>query len=544
MPETFLDIERSKNRVIRGLLAFLVCFYFSSVYILWLIVINSHNYNHPGVFLWPDIPALLVLLCVSAGIALVHWQFSTTDLLARMTRSLGAREIDAQDEYHHMLSNIVAEVSAAMGNTRPLGVRVIPEASLNAFALDDLQGNAVVGVTEGLLARLNRSQITAVVGHEVAHVISGDCFTTTVVSSLAELYRETLEKIGEALRRGRSRSPALVLVFLVLQLDNLLCHLLAMFISRQKEYRADAVAVRLTRDPLSLAQALSLVSGSWSGRGADGSRLESVFIVSPQASALDEAEGFFADLFSTHPPIRKRIGVLLDMAHMGEAELEKSLEAAVRSAPFSMPVNRAVSAASSWQLFSNGSWRGPFTLEQLRGAPDLHMDSWIRPEGGEVMLAHEQPLLRPNAGKDKGSGANSCPACAKSLQGISYEGARIWECAQCTGVFVPEGAVGKIMIRRDAPLDEGVKRFAKQLCKGYNKYDVFKSRMLHPQWKVSCPQCGEKMRREFFVQSYPVEVDRCYSCNGVWFDKMELEALQYIYEHKEECLYGEKSDAE
>ncbi|MBI4669321.1 MAG: zf-TFIIB domain-containing protein, partial [Elusimicrobia bacterium] len=53
-------------------------------------------------------------------------------------------------------------------------------------------------------------------------------------------------------------------------------------------------------------------------------------------------------------------------------------------------------------------------------------------------------------------------------------------------------------------------------------------------WQLACPACGKKMRRQFFVHSYPVEIDLCVSCGGIWFDVQELELLQYIYEHREE----------
>src|SRR6185503_11744032 len=146
------------------------------------------------------------------------------------------------------------------------------------FALSDFQGRHVIGTTEGVLSRLSRAQIEAIVGHEAAHVVSGDCLATTVTSSLFELYSGLLKGM-ELMFRGSGRSSyrssrssgrggggivaIIIVVYLLLLITKFLGYLLRMFISRQREYRADAIAVRLTRDPLSLAEALYAIGYHW-----------------------------------------------------------------------------------------------------------------------------------------------------------------------------------------------------------------------------------------------------------------------------------------
>src|SRR5665811_219893 len=97
-----------------------------------------------------------------------------------------------------------------------------------------------------------------------------------------------------------------------------LSYLLNMFISRQREYRADAAAVRMTRNPIALAETLHLLSRSWRGAGFIGSSFAMLCIVNPEATLLDESEGFWADRLSTHPPLEKRIAILLNMARISE----------------------------------------------------------------------------------------------------------------------------------------------------------------------------------------------------------------------------------
>src|SRR5262245_6559105 len=112
---------------------------------------------------------------------------------------------------------------------------------------------------------------------------------------------------------GGGAVVAILAVYLLLLLTKFLSHMVHMFISREREYRADAISVRLTRDPLSLAEALYAIGYRWRGGGLPAEEMEAIFMVNPQYAYLDEHEGLFASLFSTHPPIEKRIGILMNM---------------------------------------------------------------------------------------------------------------------------------------------------------------------------------------------------------------------------------------
>ncbi len=112
------------------------------------------------------------------------------------------------------------------------------------------------------------------------------------------------------------------LVLPILWLIHVAKRLCELAISRTQEYRADAVAVRLTRNPLALAEALCLIAKRWRGIGAPGESLSTIFIVDVGLEALSEQEGLLAILFSTHPPTRHRIELLLGMAHQPPEAIE------------------------------------------------------------------------------------------------------------------------------------------------------------------------------------------------------------------------------
>jgi LSD1 subclass zinc finger protein len=324
---------------------------------------------------------------------------------------------------------------------------------------------------------------------------------------------------------------------------NLMSGLIRAFISRQREYRADAISVRLTRDPLSLAEALKLIETGWRGHGTQIEQMQSIFIVNPVSSDFDEREGFFSDMFTTHPPIKSRIAILADMAHLDEKTLEENLKNFKRVSPAAsaeVPLEEPAEP-SEWFVLVNQAWQGPFSAEALKGLPDFKPEAWVRPQGQTtVKQAFEfGPLLSLFRGENQARAegehhALDCPNCRVPLSEISYEGAPVLKCSHCQGVFVDEKAISRILIRRDKEFSPEVRRLADLIIKERDKFTSgIEKHDPKNAWVLDCPKCRQKLRRQYFVYSYPVEIDRCISGDGIWFDRQELEILQYIYENKE-----------
>ncbi len=411
---------------------------------------------------------------------------------------------------------------------------------MNAFSIEDFKGRAIIGITEGLLASLNRSQIEAVVAHEAGHIAVGDCLVTTVCSSLGEIYEEILSKVSSALRSYRGRGILFLgLIYIILSLTRLLNSLLRCFISREREFRADAISVRLTRNPLALAEALKLISSSWRGEGSAGEYLDSIFIVSPHFNELYEKEGFISDLFSTHPPIKKRVEVLLSMAHWNEKALEDNLKNFKRVSPVAKSefLSEEPKLIDNLQIFKDGKWEGPFSIEELKKIDGLLPTQWARiSEKEEVFPLIDHPDLKSLfTGGSVQQESFLCPSCKVELQMCHYEGAPLFKCSYCGGTFVEKDLVNRVLIRQDYEPSERIIRLAKVITEEKGKINYTK---IDPKssWVLDCPKCKLKMQRKFFVYSYPVEVDQCLNCSGIWFQKDELEILQCLYQHKNEFL--------
>ena len=237
-------------------------------------------------------------------------------------RSLLARPLRADDPEHRQLSNIVNEIALAAGLPRPQ-VYVIPDPSPNALAIGRDPEHATIALTDGALALLDREETQGVVAHELSHIRNRDTLVMTVVAvlfggivMLSDWGRRTIYYA-----RQRRETPPLLpfLLGLLVVVGPLLSRLLAMAVSRQREYLADATAIELTRNPAGLIRALEKIERSSSPlRGATRGSAH-LFIVNPLKRRIESRKGSFADLLGSHPPIQQRIAVLRSLAGGAEA---------------------------------------------------------------------------------------------------------------------------------------------------------------------------------------------------------------------------------
>lgn len=245
-------------------------------------------------------------------------------------RSLGAAQLDFQNITHKKLHNVVTEMAIASGLPMPK-VYVLPDVSPNAFATGTDQANSVVGVTQGLLDSLNRDELAAVVAHEMGHIKSRDVLTMTIVTvllgtvSLMSDWAVRSWRYGGIRTRKGVKSAVHPLILLVIGafvlLSPIISRIMAMAVSRNREYQADALSAQFTRNPLALASALEKISSVSLPLRSAARGTAHLFISDPLKRRLDDKEGIAAELLSTHPPVERRIERLKRMGYMYEREL-------------------------------------------------------------------------------------------------------------------------------------------------------------------------------------------------------------------------------
>ncbi|EKT58338.1 zinc metalloprotease HtpX [Providencia sneebia] len=230
-----------------------------------------------------------------------------------MLAGIDAKEITAENAStpeERQLYNILEELSlsATLGYVPHL--YILDSDEPNAFAAGWSSRNALVGVTRGLLQTLNRQETQAVLAHEVGHIIHGDSKLTLYVGILANVILTVTNIFSHIFIRtsGRSRNSAANKAQIILLVMNFvlpwITQILYFYLSRTREYMADAAAVDLTTDNQAMISALKKISGQHEKHEYDHSTTGDAY----RSAAYIFNKG--DSLFSTHPSIENRIAAL------------------------------------------------------------------------------------------------------------------------------------------------------------------------------------------------------------------------------------------
>ena len=256
--------------------------------------------------------------------------------------STGAREVvDPTDPKEKQLVNVVDEMSIAAGVPRPR-VWIVDDPDPNAFATGTNPLHAHLAVTQGLLDLCSRDELQAVVGHELGHVKNLDVRLMTTLAALVGAVALMHDGATRVLRGGinvggggggggsrggggKKGGGPLVLILLVVWIISwllapIIAQILALAVSRKREYLADAMSAQFTRNPLALASALQKIEAADAPTTHIKRGAAHLCIADPLGRRLTGHEGMFADLLATHPPMAKRITILRGM---GYAQLKK-----------------------------------------------------------------------------------------------------------------------------------------------------------------------------------------------------------------------------
>jgi heat shock protein HtpX len=243
--------------------------------------------------------------------------------------SAQAFPVPQDDPQYQTLRNVVDEMTIASGQPHPQ-VYIIPDPDPNAFATGKDPEHSYIAVTQGLLQKLNREELQGVIAHEMSHVKNYDIRVMTVIAALVGAIfllsdwgtRAMRFGVGGGRRRSSSRSNAgalgliiLIIWIVAMILAPILSQLLAMAVSRQREYLADASGAELTRNPLALANALEKLESAAEPTASIKKGSAHLCIVDPLGRKMNAKEGAVAELFGTHPPISKRITLLKAMSY-------------------------------------------------------------------------------------------------------------------------------------------------------------------------------------------------------------------------------------
>lgn len=237
--------------------------------------------------------------------ALIQY-FAAGKLAVAMT---GAQEIEKKD--NPRLYRTVENLSITLGMPMPK-VYIINDPAPNAFATGRNPKHAIVAATTGLLEIMDDRELTAVMAHEMGHVQNYDIRVSMIAFGLVSAIGILSDIVLRMLFFGNRREgvhPAMYIVGLVvIILAPIVAAIVQMAISRQREYLADASGALTTRDSAGMASALGKLLEYGRPMQKQNSATAQLFISNPLQP------GFFAKLFSSHPPLEDRIARLTQNA--------------------------------------------------------------------------------------------------------------------------------------------------------------------------------------------------------------------------------------
>ena len=211
--------------------------------------------------------------------------------------------------------NLVENLCISKGMKMPK-VYLIEDDSLNAFATGISEKSYSVSLSRGIINKLDDDELEGVIAHELTHIRNRDVrlliisiIFVGIFSFLAEMAFRSLRFTGRKSGKDSKGAGAIILIAIVITAIAYLISLLLRFgISRKREYLADAGAAEMTKKPYALANALKKISGDPLIEAVESRDIAQLFIDNPKPSTHKSAS--WDNMFSTHPPIDKRIELL------------------------------------------------------------------------------------------------------------------------------------------------------------------------------------------------------------------------------------------
>ncbi|NYT07314.1 MAG: zinc metalloprotease HtpX [Methanomicrobiales archaeon] len=245
------------------------------------------------------LPYLVVLVFVMAFV-----QYFFSDRLVLWSTRARVTEPDEYPDLHRMVEKCATEA----GIPKPR-VAIMQTPVPNAFATGRSPRHAVVAVTDSIMRLLSPRELEAVLAHEISHIRNRDVLTLTIASFVAMIAALVMNNfLFAAMFSRRDSGGAWILAGLAAVVVYFVAQLLIMALSRYREFSADRGSAYITGQPRDLISALEKIS----------SRMN--YVPAPQKQAVETANAFFIipalsgrtiiELFSTHPPLEKRIAAL------------------------------------------------------------------------------------------------------------------------------------------------------------------------------------------------------------------------------------------
>ncbi|HOX21708.1 MAG TPA: M48 family metallopeptidase [Candidatus Paceibacterota bacterium] len=282
---------------------------------LFLVVIIALGWFLSYYYQSPNILYIAVIFSVGMNF-ISYW---TSDKIVLGLSHAQPLEHDQNQELYHIVENLCITAGLPMPK-----IYILPEASPNAFATGRNAQHAALAVTQGLLDKLNKSELEGVIAHELSHIGNRDILLQTVivvlvglVSIVSDMFlRARFSGMGGSRDNDRDSGQLGAIIMVVglvfIILSPIIAQLMQLAISRKREYLADASGALLTRFPEGLANALEKISADQTPMRYTSNATAHLYISNPFKGK--KKNSWLVKMFSTHPPIEERVKILREMS--------------------------------------------------------------------------------------------------------------------------------------------------------------------------------------------------------------------------------------
>ena len=255
------------------------------------------------------------MVILAIGVWFVIAYFANSSIINNAAKSHTLTRKENFDVY-----NLTENLCISVGMKMPK-LRIIDSPALNAFASGINEKTFTVTLTSGIIEKLDKNELEGVIAHELMHIRNNDVkllivsiIFVGIFSFIMQVAFRSILYSGISSRRSKSDGKGgvaiMVLIVVLAAVAYLLSILFKLALSRKREYMADSGAAQMTKNPLGLASALEKISGNHHVDKVKSGDIQQMFIENTPKDSSVNLFGGVKGLFSTHPPIEKRIQIL------------------------------------------------------------------------------------------------------------------------------------------------------------------------------------------------------------------------------------------
>ncbi len=304
------QISSNNRKSVILLLAFPILIFLMVYGVMFFMSFTEEGAPDPKAVFEQFLPVIpFIIIAVGIWFAIAYFAHSKMINSAANSHSISRKE-------NMRVYNLMENLTMSVGMTMPK-LRIIDSDALNAFASGITEKTYTVTLTKGIIEKLDDDELEGVIAHELMHIRNKDVRLLIVSIIFVGIFSFIVQVAFRSVlygsvgsNRRKNDGKGMIIILVAALVAYLLSMLFKFSLSRKREYMADSGAAQMTRNPDALASALEKISGNHHVDKVKSEDVQQLFIENAPEDSSVGFLGGLGGLFSTHPPIEKRIKIL------------------------------------------------------------------------------------------------------------------------------------------------------------------------------------------------------------------------------------------